>query len=156
MRHPGNVLLVWCQRVLEAVSVAQKLEDTVQPVIGLGFDTSAMKNVDHEGVWMLSSLEAHSTFTNWSKWRLFIEMSLLTTRTDADADFFFLVVEEHGGAEGEVKSCRPLFTSLHVLVRALGLLTFHNVVFKRNSLEQRWGPPSRRRFIPRLRHSNLT
>ena len=36
---------------------------------------------------MLSSLEAHSTFTNESNGQLFIEMSLIaTTRTDADAN----------------------------------------------------------------------
>ena len=38
----------------------------MQPVIGLGFDPSAMKDADHDAVWMLSSLEAHSTFTNES------------------------------------------------------------------------------------------
>ena len=42
MRHPGNVLL----RYLEAVKVAQKPEDTVQPVFVLTFDQSAMENVD--------------------------------------------------------------------------------------------------------------
>ena len=52
---------------LKAVNGAPKLEDTVQPVIGLGFDPSAMKDVDHDAVWILSLLDAHSTFTNESK-----------------------------------------------------------------------------------------
>ena len=39
---------------LEMVTGAQKLENAVQLVIGLGFD-SAMKDADHDAVWMLSS-----------------------------------------------------------------------------------------------------
>ena len=35
--------------------------------VGLGYDPSAMKDADHDAVWKLSSLEAHSTFTNESK-----------------------------------------------------------------------------------------
>ena len=49
------------------VKGAQKLVNSVQLVIGLGFD-STMKDVDHGGLWMLSLLEAHSTSTNESKW----------------------------------------------------------------------------------------
>ena len=82
MRHPGSVLLRYL-RVLEAVKVAQKHEDTVQPVLGLIFDPSAMKNVDHDAVSMLSSFEAHSTFTDERSGQWFIEMSLMP---DADAD----------------------------------------------------------------------
>ena len=53
---------------LDVVNGAQKLEDTVQSVIGLGFDPFAMKDADHDAVSMLSSLEAYSTLTNESKW----------------------------------------------------------------------------------------
>ena len=51
---------------LEVVNGAQKLEDTVQHVFGLGFDPTAMKDADHDAVWMLSSLETDCTFTNES------------------------------------------------------------------------------------------
>ena len=60
---------------LEVVKGARKLEDTVQPVIGLGFDPSAVKDADHDAVWMLSSLEAHSTFKNESKLAVVFELS---------------------------------------------------------------------------------
>ena len=46
-----------------AITVAKKLEYTLQPVFELVFGPSAMKNVNHDAVSLLSSLEAHSTFT---------------------------------------------------------------------------------------------
>ena len=46
--HPGNVLLMCQKCYLDVVSGAQKLEDTVPPVIGLGFDPSAIKDADHD------------------------------------------------------------------------------------------------------------
>ena len=36
----------------EVVNVAQKLDDTVQPVIELGFHSSAMEDVDHDTLWL--------------------------------------------------------------------------------------------------------
>ena len=52
--HPVDVP----KSFLEVVNGAQKLEDTVQPVLGLGFDPPAMKDADHDAVSMLPSLEA--------------------------------------------------------------------------------------------------
>ena len=42
----------------------------------LGVDP-AMKDVDHDALWRLLSLEAHSTFANGRSGWLFIEMSLV-------------------------------------------------------------------------------
>ena len=64
----GRPVLVVSQSFQDLIKVAQKLESAVQPVIGLAFDPSAMRDADHDAVSMLSSLEAHSTFTNESKW----------------------------------------------------------------------------------------
>ena len=53
----------------------------MQHVFAWGFDPSAMKDADHDAVSMLSSLEAHSKFTNESDGQLFIEMSLMADHT---------------------------------------------------------------------------
>ena len=45
---------------LEVVKVAQKLKSTVRPVVGLCFHSFAVKDVDHDVLWELSSLEAHT------------------------------------------------------------------------------------------------
>ena len=34
------------------VNVAQKIEDTVQPVVGLGFHSSAMEDIDDDTLWL--------------------------------------------------------------------------------------------------------
>ena len=65
---------------LVAITVAKKLEDTMQLVFELVFDPTAMKIVDHDAVSLLSSLEAHSTFTYERNVQLFIEMSLMPDR----------------------------------------------------------------------------
>ena len=48
------------------------------PVFELVFDPSSMENVDHDAVLLLSSPEAHSTFTYERNGQLFIEMSLMS------------------------------------------------------------------------------
>ena len=63
---------------LMVITVAKKLEDTMQLVFELVFDPSAMENVDHDAVLLLSSPEAHSTFTYERNGQLFIEMSLMS------------------------------------------------------------------------------
>ena len=40
---------------LMVITVAKKLEDTMRPVFELVFDPSAMENVDHDAVLLLSS-----------------------------------------------------------------------------------------------------
>ena len=59
---------------LEVVTGAQKLVDAVQLVAGLAFDSA---NEGRRARCVVLSLEAHSTFTNESHGRLFIEMSLM-------------------------------------------------------------------------------
>ena len=46
----------------------------MQPVFGMGF---AVKVANHDAVWMLLSLEAHSTFMDERNGQLFIEKSLM-------------------------------------------------------------------------------
>ena len=87
MTSPWSFLWMRCQRVFwRWPKGARILENTVQLVIGLGFD-SAMKDADHDALWKHSPLEAHNTFATWRKsGRLFVEMSLMTTAT-AERDF---------------------------------------------------------------------
>ena len=80
--HPGNFLFLSCQerawinRVTSEIVICtfelyqrditdgQKLEFAVEPVIGLdrlSFDSFAMKDVDHDVLWKLSSKVANST-----------------------------------------------------------------------------------------------
>ena len=59
----------------------RNFEDTVQPVLGLGFDPPAMNDTDHDAVSMFPSLEAHRTFTNERSGQLFFEMSLMADHT---------------------------------------------------------------------------
>ena len=64
------------------VKFAQKLEDTVQPVFGMGFHSSPMEDAHHDAVLMLSSMEAHNTLTNERNGQLLIEMSLMADRAN--------------------------------------------------------------------------
>ena len=53
MRSPWNLPVdVGSKSFQEVVKVAQKLENTVQPVIGLGFHSSALEDVDHDALWL--------------------------------------------------------------------------------------------------------
>ena len=49
------------------VKIAHKIGRAVQPAFRLCFGSCAMKDVDHDALWKLSSLEAHSTFSNERK-----------------------------------------------------------------------------------------
>ena len=91
--------------------VAQKLEDTVQPIFGLGF---AMKDASHDAMWTLSSLEAHRTFTNEINGQLFHVLTLTLT-----LGFFFSWARR--GVEGKARSCRPHPSTPHVPVLALNI-----------------------------------
>ena len=46
--HPLPFLLMWFRISQKVVTVAKKIENSVQPVIGSCFHSSAIKNVDHE------------------------------------------------------------------------------------------------------------
>ena len=81
MRSPWKRPVDVPKSFLEVVNGAQKLEDTVQPVLVLGFDPPAMKDADLDAVSMLPSLEAHRTFTNERSGQLFFEMSSMADHT---------------------------------------------------------------------------
>ena len=50
---PGNFTLKWSRRIFqEVITVAMKIENTIQPVIGLGFHSSANEDVDHDALWL--------------------------------------------------------------------------------------------------------
>ena len=51
--------------------IADKVERAVRRVFRLSFDSCAMNYVDHDAVWRLSSLEAHSTSSNERKRAVF-------------------------------------------------------------------------------------
>ena len=57
------------------ITVTKKNEDTMHPVFELVFDPSSMEN---DAICLLSSLEAHCTFTYEKNEQLFIEISLMS------------------------------------------------------------------------------
>jgi hypothetical protein len=53
MRSPWKLPVdVVSKSFQEVVKVAQKLENTVQPVIGLGFHSSSLEDVNHDALWL--------------------------------------------------------------------------------------------------------
>ena len=53
MRSPSNLPVdVVSKRSQEVITVAKEIENTVQPVIWLGFHSSAIENVGHEALWL--------------------------------------------------------------------------------------------------------
>ena len=50
---PGNLTLKWSRIIFQEVStVAMKFENTIQLAIGLGFNSSADEDVDHDALWL--------------------------------------------------------------------------------------------------------
>ena len=54
--HPRFFFLTWSQEFQEVINIAQKIENSVQLVIGLRFHSPATKDVDHE-LWLASLSE---------------------------------------------------------------------------------------------------
>ena len=51
--HPGNFLFTWSRMGFhEVITVAEKIENTVQPVFSLDFHTSTIEDIDHVALWL--------------------------------------------------------------------------------------------------------
>merc|ERR1712136_735327 len=87
MRSPWNLPVdVVSKSFQEVVKVAQKLESKVQPVIGLGFHSSAMEDVDHDALWLAVLNEvrqpgAHAPNCSVTECDGYIERKLSSTGT---------------------------------------------------------------------------
>ena len=70
--HPGNFLLMW----VSVVKVTQKLENTVRPVMGLSFHSSAIEDVDHDAFWLALLNEVRRSVIDYDR---YIEKKLSST-----------------------------------------------------------------------------
>merc|ERR1712135_273167 len=103
MRSPWKLPVdVVSKSFQEVVKVAQKIENTMQPVIGLGFHSSSLEDVNHDALWLALLNEvrqpgAHAPncsvidcdgYVERKRGRLCIEMSLMEKRAKLNAQLF--------------------------------------------------------------------